>query len=50
MYSSNLISFINEFWDRETKSLKLRLDDEIIKGCLVTHENTIFSETLKKLM
>jgi len=50
MYSSNLISFINEFWDGETKSLKLRLDDEIIKGCLVTHENAIFSETLKKLM
>jgi len=50
MYSSNLLSFITEFWDDETKDLKLRLDDEIIKGCLVTHENEIFSETLKKLM
>ncbi|MBW2596327.1 MAG: NAD(P)(+) transhydrogenase (Re/Si-specific) subunit alpha, partial [Deltaproteobacteria bacterium] len=50
MYSSNLLGFITEFWDDETKTLKLRLDDEIIKGCLVTHENEIFSETLKKLM
>lgn len=50
MYSSNLISFITEFWDDKTKDIKLRLDDEIIKGCLVTHENKIFSETLKKLM
>ena len=50
MYSSNILSFITEFWDEETKGLKLRLDDEIIKGCLVTHENEIFSEALKKLI
>ncbi|MEA2013738.1 MAG: NAD(P) transhydrogenase subunit alpha, partial [Thermodesulfobacteriota bacterium] len=50
MYSSNLLSFITEFWDDEIKTLNLRLDDEIIKGCLITHENKIFSETLKKLM
>jgi len=50
MYSNNLTSLITEYWDDETKNFELRLDDEIIKGCLVTHENEIFSETLKKLM
>ncbi|MBN2284775.1 MAG: Re/Si-specific NAD(P)(+) transhydrogenase subunit alpha [Deltaproteobacteria bacterium] len=48
MYSSNILSFITEFWDDETKSLKPDLDDEIIKGCLVTHESKIFSEALKR--
>jgi hypothetical protein len=30
--------------------MKLRLDDEIIQGCLVTHNHEIFSRTLKKIM
>ena len=50
MYSNNLTSFITEYWDDDTKNFKLRLDDEIIEGCLVTHENEIFSKTLKQLM
>ncbi len=50
MYSNNLTSLITEYWDDETKNFELCLDDEIIKGCLVTHENEIFSETFKKLM
>ncbi len=50
MYSSNLTSFISEYWDGETKNFRLRLDDEIIEGCLVTHNNQIFSKTLKNTM
>jgi NAD(P) transhydrogenase subunit alpha len=49
MLSSNLTSFISEFWDKASGELRLRLDDEIIRGCLVTHEHAIFSETLKKM-
>jgi NAD(P) transhydrogenase subunit alpha len=50
MYSRNLASFVLEYWDDEAKTLKLRFDDEIIKGCLVTHNHEIFSETLKSIM
>lgn len=49
MYSRNLVNFILEYWDEEEKSLTLRLDDEIIKGCLVTHQHDVFSETVKKM-
>ena len=49
MYSNNLINLIREFWDKESKSLKLDLEDEIIKGCLVTHQDTIFSEMMKNI-
>jgi len=37
MFSSNLYNFVEHFWDKQTKSFVLNLDDEIIRGCLVTH-------------
>jgi NAD(P) transhydrogenase subunit alpha len=49
MYSNNLSNLIGEFWDDESKSLKLDLDDEIIKGCLVTHQGEIISEMVKNI-
>jgi NAD(P) transhydrogenase subunit alpha len=48
MYSSNIYNLLAHFWDKEKKEFNLDLEDEIIKGCLVTHNGEIFSETLKK--
>jgi NAD(P) transhydrogenase subunit alpha len=48
MYSSNLYNFIAEFWDKEAKAFRLDLEDEIIKGCLITHNHEIVNEMLKK--
>ncbi len=50
MYSSNLGNLIEEFWDKEAKQFALKLDDEIIKGCLVTHDGAIVSEMLKNVL
>ena len=36
------------FGTRRKKNLIWISNDEIIKGCLVTHNGEIFSETLKK--
>ncbi|NIM11503.1 MAG: Re/Si-specific NAD(P)(+) transhydrogenase subunit alpha [Candidatus Aminicenantes bacterium] len=47
MYSSNLRNFIEEFWDDETKTFKLDLEDELIRGCLITHNHEIVNEALK---
>jgi NAD(P) transhydrogenase subunit alpha len=46
MYSSNLRNFIEEFWDDETKTFKLDLEDELIRGCLITHNHEIVNEKL----
>ncbi len=46
MYSSNVTALIEEFWDPEAKALRLNLDDEIIRGCLVTHGGKIVNEKL----
>ena len=50
MYSSNLGNFIAHFWNKESNSFHLNLDDEIIKGALVTHDGALFSEMYKSIM
>ena len=47
MFSSNLCALVEEFWDKEAKQFVLKLDDEIIKGCLLTHDGHIVNERLK---
>ncbi len=49
MYASNLYNLVDHFWNREAKRLDLNLDDEILLGCLVTHDGAIRSEKLKTL-
>jgi NAD(P) transhydrogenase subunit alpha len=46
MFSSNLRSFVEHFWDKDAKRFVLKLDDEIIRGCLITHEGRIVNETI----
>ena len=46
VYSANLASLVEEFWDKQNKNFVLKLDDEIIKGCLVTHGGKIVNEKL----
>ncbi|NUM54424.1 MAG: Re/Si-specific NAD(P)(+) transhydrogenase subunit alpha [Candidatus Hydrogenedentes bacterium] len=47
MYSSNLGGFIEDFWDKESKSFVLKRDDEIVRGCLVTHGGAVVNETIQ---
>jgi NAD(P) transhydrogenase subunit alpha len=46
VYSENLVNLVSEFWDKNQKAFVLKLDDEIIKGCLVTHGGKIVNEKL----
>jgi NAD(P) transhydrogenase subunit alpha len=46
VYSANLVNLITEFWDKSENKFMLKLDDEIIKGCLVTHGGKIVNEKL----
>ena len=49
MYSANLFNLIDEFWDKEEKRFNLDFENEIIKGCVITHEGEIVNEMVKKL-
>lgn len=44
MYSANLYNLVEEFWNKELKTMQLNLEDEIIQGCLITHEGQIRRE------
>ena len=46
MYSSNITALLTEFWDKETQGLKLNLDDDVLKSCVVTHGGRIVNEKL----
>ncbi|MEK7793932.1 MAG: Re/Si-specific NAD(P)(+) transhydrogenase subunit alpha [Candidatus Hydrogenedentota bacterium] len=46
MYSANLGSLVEHFWDKESKSFKLNMDDEILKGCVVTHGGAVVNSAL----
>jgi len=46
MYSSNVGGFLEEFWNKDAKTFSLDRDDEIIRGCLVTHGGEIVNDTI----
>ena len=48
LYSTNLLGLIEEFWNKEAKNFVLKLDDEIIKGCLMTHNGQVCYQAVKK--
>jgi NAD(P) transhydrogenase subunit alpha len=49
MYSNNLFNLLTEFWDAEEKQFKLDLEDDILKGCLITHDGSIINDNIKNL-
>lgn len=46
MYSSNMVSIIEEYWDKSEKRFVLKIEDEIVKGALVTHNGEIVNKTI----
>jgi len=48
MFSNNVGNFIEHFWSKDDKTLKLRLDDEILRGCLVTHGGEVVHDVIRR--
>ena len=48
MYSANVFNFIDHFFDKESKNLQIKLEDEIMDGALIVHDGALRSEMLKK--
>lgn len=49
MYASNLYNLVSEYWDSDNNNLVLNQEDDIIRGCLITHGGEIINETIKNL-
>ena len=49
MYAANPCSLIEEVWHKDEKRLVLNFEDDIIQGCVITHEGMIVNQTIKNL-
>jgi NAD(P) transhydrogenase subunit alpha len=47
VYAANLANFIEHFWDKENAAFSWKLEDEILKGCLMTHDGQIRDDRFK---
>ncbi|MEM7599924.1 MAG: NAD(P) transhydrogenase subunit alpha [Verrucomicrobiota bacterium] len=45
--AANFANMIEHFWDEKAECLKVDLDDEIQKGCIITHDGAIVHERFK---
>ena len=50
MYATNLTNLIEHFWDKEAKTFNLKREDEIIQGCLMTHDGEIVNAAIRKAL
>ena len=50
MYASNLGNLVEHFWDKKEKTFRFNLDDEILKGCTVTHGGQVVHEGVRKAL
>jgi NAD(P) transhydrogenase subunit alpha len=48
MFSANLFALVAEFWNEEEKRFQLDFEDEIIQGCVITHQGEIVNEMIRK--
>ncbi|HOH30650.1 MAG TPA: NAD(P)(+) transhydrogenase (Re/Si-specific) subunit alpha, partial [Candidatus Hydrogenedentes bacterium] len=48
MYGANVVNLVSHFWDAETKTLRLNVDDEIMNGCLIIQSGELRNEVIKK--
>jgi len=47
MFSSNIFNLVDEFWNTDEKCFELNFDDEIIQGCVITHQQQIVNEMIR---
>ena len=49
-YATNLYHLLTHCWNKESKGLKLSMDDDILKGCLVTSGGSVVNPMIQNLI
>lgn len=47
VYANNLFNLLEEYWDSDNKELNFDISDEILSGCVVTHDGDIVNAMVK---
>lgn len=48
LYANNLFNLLDEYWDREAKRFELDLEDDILDGCVIVHQQELRNAMLIK--
>jgi NAD(P) transhydrogenase subunit alpha len=46
MYSANLHNLVLDYCNKETGDFELNLEDDILKGCIITHDGQLVNEMI----
>lgn len=50
MYASNIFNLVEDTWDQETGQFVLNLDNDILPGCVITHDGAVVHPTIKEII
>jgi NAD(P) transhydrogenase subunit alpha len=50
MYASNLFNLVEDNWNEEQKRFVVDFEDDILPGCIITHDGAVVNETIKKIL
>lgn len=50
LFSRNLLNFLMAFWNKDEKRFNLDWDDDILKGCVVTHDGKVVHGPTQKAL
>ncbi len=50
MYANNLFNLVEDTWDKEAGSFVLDMENDILPGCVITHDGAIVNETIKNII
>lgn len=48
LYANNLFNLLDEYWDKEAKRFVLDLEDDILDGCVIVHQQALRNAMLSK--
>lgn len=50
MYANNLFNLVEDTWDTESGEFVLDMENDILPGCVITHDGAIVNETIKNIL
>jgi NAD(P) transhydrogenase subunit alpha len=50
MYANNLFNLVEDTWDKDAGQFVLKMDNDILPGCVITHDGAIVNETIKNIL
>ena len=50
LYASNLFNLVEDTWDKEEGKYVLNMENDILPGCVITHDGAVVNETIKNIL